>query len=280
MWVSTKMAARTRASVGAGTYISVQTQAGIWADPTGAVYEGRTVLVYNSTQVGYRLYQYLNSKWRSVDLIGGENDAYRSHEARCLDSLQDQLLFIDDFIGDQIKDEWGTNLYGGSVAVVDSQIGGIARLQTGGVDGDGLNFDWGTIRSLHVSKRVVFEVKAKLGQSDTDQFIFMLLRFDGDDYIGFVSFQDANWLARCRDGGVQTSEDTGVALDTDYHIFRVDATRLTQIDFYIDGVLTNDITTNIPDDAGDYLEVFFDFGTLENANKILDLDYVGVKQDR
>lgn len=50
--------------------LEIQTQAGEWADPTGGVYEGRAVLLYNSTQVEYRLVAYMNSGWRNVELIG------------------------------------------------------------------------------------------------------------------------------------------------------------------------------------------------------------------
>jgi len=50
--------------------LEIQTQTGAWADPTGAVYEGRVVLLYNSTQVEYRIASYMNSDWRNVEVIG------------------------------------------------------------------------------------------------------------------------------------------------------------------------------------------------------------------
>lgn len=46
-----------------------QVQTGAWANPSGALFDGRKVVVYNSTQAGYRLYTYQNSLWRKVDLV-------------------------------------------------------------------------------------------------------------------------------------------------------------------------------------------------------------------
>lgn len=56
------------------------------------------------------------------------------------------------------------------------------------------------------------------------------------------------WEAVTVDSGVETAEDTGITADiSTFHIFKVVANAAgTQIDFYIDGVKTNDITTNIP----------------------------------
>jgi len=44
--------------------IEYQTQTGAWANPTGLTWNGRNVLVYNSTATQYRLYAYLNAGWR------------------------------------------------------------------------------------------------------------------------------------------------------------------------------------------------------------------------
>jgi hypothetical protein len=85
--------------------------------------------------------------------------------------------------------------------------------------------------------------------------------------IGFLDSQTANstdgayfrythgtnsgkWEAVTVSNGVETAEDTGIAGagDTSFHHFEITATG-TQIDFKIDGSLTNDITTNIINDA-------------------------------
>lgn len=50
--------------------VEYQTQVAPWAVPTGGGYEGRAVLVYNSTFDEYRMYRYLNGGWISVELLG------------------------------------------------------------------------------------------------------------------------------------------------------------------------------------------------------------------
>ena len=56
----------------------------------------------------------------------------------------------------------------------------------------------------------------------------------------------------------------------------------SHVHFYIDGVETGNspITTNIPDDAGDYLQPYLFILTLENATKSLDTDYVYLREER
>lgn len=67
------------------------------------------------------------------------------------------------------------------------------------------------------------------------------------------SVNSGKWQAVTVKGGSETAEDTGVAGAVDgFHIFKIvvndDA---TQVDFYIDGVKTNDITTTIPNSASE-----------------------------
>lgn len=59
------------------------------------------------------------------------------------------------------------------------------------------------------------------------------------------------WQAVTVSNSVETAEDTGITADiTTFHIFKIVAnSAASQIDFYIDGVKTNDITTNIINSA-------------------------------
>ena len=61
------------------------------------------------------------------------------------------------------------------------------------------------------------------------------------------SANGGRWEAVTVSNSTETAEDTGIAADvTTYHIFKVFVNSdATQVDFYIDGVKTNDITTNI-----------------------------------
>ncbi len=206
------------------------------------------------------------------------------HEAFSIDSFQDRLLWWDDFLGDQLQDEWSVSGIGGSAAVVDAQTGGIVRITTGATSGNYRFIKWGDIRSLHVSKRVSMEVRAKANQA-TYITIQLALRFDSSNLIYFnvseVAGGAVNWFLVCRDDGGSTVLDSGIALDTDYHIFRIECFPTGQVHYYIDGVETanSPITTNIPDDAADYLQPYLIVSTAENAAKSMDLDYVVVRQE-
>ena len=59
------------------------------------------------------------------------------------------------------------------------------------------------------------------------------------------------WEAVTRSNSVETAEDTGVLAEAGvFHVFKIVANAAgDQVDFYIDGVKTNDITTNVINDA-------------------------------
>lgn len=209
------------------------------------------------------------------------------HEAYSLDSSQDRLLWWDDFLGDQLKDEWvSAGNAGGSAVVVDAQTGGIVRITSNNVLNETWRIDWGSIRSLLVTKKATMEVRAKTTQA-TFTAITLDLRFDGNNYISFAFNEAAggaiNWGIQCRDGGAGALFDSGIAVDTSEHIFRMECHTHggNHVHFYIDGVETanSPITTNIPDDAGDYLMPRLNIRAREDAAKSMDIDYVAVRQE-
>ncbi len=205
------------------------------------------------------------------------------HEAFSIDSFMDRLLWWDDFLGDQLKDEWrevGT----GSAAVVDLQTGGVVRITTGGAINNQFFLDWSNIRSFLVSKRVSMEIRVKLNHA-TWINVNLDMVFDGNNYVSIYASENAggatNWFIRCRDGGAGAGFDSGIAADTSYHIFRIECFPTDEVHFYIDGVETanSPITTNIPDDAGDYFQPFLSLQTRENLAKSMDIDYVVYRQE-
>ena len=206
------------------------------------------------------------------------------HEAYCLDSQQTQLQFYDDFLGDSIRDLWrSTGDAGGSAVVVDAQDGGIVRITTDGDDGDIYSIDWGDYRSLHVDKNVTIEVRAKMNDT-TDVYYYIGLAFDSNTSVIFYLANAGNWQNWTRNGGAITTSDTGVAVDTDYHIFRIECFPTGEVHYYIDDVecANSPITTNIPSDAADYLQPHF--YELTNADSdpatSMDVDYCYIRQLR
>lgn len=203
------------------------------------------------------------------------------HEAFSLDSFQDRLLFWDDFEGDQLKDEWrSTGSAGGSAIVVDAQTGGIVRITTGATDLNQYRMDWNNIRSLHVDKKVTMETRVKINDITLISFNIHLY-FDGDNRFGFND-AGANILIYTEDNNVPTSANTGISYDTDYHIYRVEAFPTGELHFYYDGteVPNSPLTTNIPDDAADFLQPYILIRTNEDVAKSMDIDYVYIRQER
>lgn len=198
------------------------------------------------------------------------------------DTFQSRLLWWDDFLGDQLKDEWSTSLVsGGTVAVVDQQTGGIVRLTSTNTDNSGAAMFWDVIRTLLVSKKVTIECRVRLS-STSNIFVCYALFFDTNNQIIFkydTDDADTNWIIRCRNGGAETVADSGVAPDTNYHVFRIECFPTGEVHFYIDGVETanSPITTNIPPD---YLMPYITLRTRTTSIKSIDIDYVVVRQDR
>jgi hypothetical protein len=210
----------------------------------------------------------------------------RVHEARCLDSLQRQWFFKDDFIGDQIQDIWAVSgSAGGSAVVVDGETGGIVRITTHTDDTDSYLLDWNDYRILLVTKRVSMEWKLKASDNDSDIEIRMGMDFDANNRIGFISNADANWRIRSMDGGGSTLEDSGIAETTSYMIFRIESHTHggNHVHYFIDNVecANSPLSTNIPDDAADVLQPYIEVRTLEaGVAKSVDMDYISIRQDR
>ena len=92
---------------------------------------------------------------------------------------------------------------------------------------------------------------------------------------------DGNWHIQTTDGGAPTTGDSGVTVDTDYHIYRIECFPTDEVHFYIDGVECGNspITTNIPDDPTDFFELRLFADTNTTALRTLDIDYVVVRQE-
>lgn len=203
--------------------------------------------------------------------------------AYSFDSLQSEFFWYDDFLGDQLKDEWvESGSAGGDADVVDGVEGGIVRITTDGDNGDSWQISWGTThRILHILNRIAVEYRLRIEDS-TVSFMQTSLQFDVNNRILFYETGDA-WRIRTTDGGAQTDAASGVVVDANFHILRIQAHLhgSSHVHFYVDGVETDNSpsTTNIPDDAADFFEPQFYVSTSENVAHYIDLDYVAARQD-
>jgi len=203
--------------------------------------------------------------------------SYNIHEAYCLDSQRTQLFWNDHFEGDSVKDLWRTS---GTATVIDAQTGGIVRLTTGAVTGNTAYIDWGDIRSLLASKRVTLEVIVRLTQTSNVE-VWIALWYDATHFIRFRydSSAGANWLIETDDGTGPTSVDSGIAADTDEHVFRVELIPVDEAHFYLDlptECANSPISLDIPTE---HLQPFVYVETLADAAKSVDVNYVAVRQD-
>jgi len=206
------------------------------------------------------------------------------HEAYSIDSFQDRLLWWDDFLGDQLQDEWALTVVGtGAGAVVDAQTGGVYRLRAPtNATNDVARIDWGggtPIRSLLASKKVTMEVRATLSSVD-DAEAWLALWYDATHMIRF-RFDDSagnNWLIETDDATGPTSADSGIVTDVSYHIFRIECFPTGEVHFYIDNIECGNspVTTDIP---SEYLMPYLYIETQAAAEKQLDIDYCVVRQE-
>lgn len=214
--------------------------------------------------------------------------SYDVHESYCLDSFMSHLLFDEDFEGDTIKDLWNVTLVGGGTAVVvDQQTGGIVRLSTPTAS-DTVTLDWNDIRSLHVDQKVTIEARVRCngGVTDTSRKI-LALWFDGNNHLEFYHGVDSTdiRMRNIDDGGSNTAS-TNITVDTDWHIYRIECHThgSNHIHYYIDEVecANSPRTSNIPDDATDYLQPYFYIDTNADTDPAtsMDVDYVYIRQDR
>ena len=200
------------------------------------------------------------------------------HEAYCLDSVQDRLLFYEDFLGDSLRDLWLADGVGSS-AVVDAVDGGVVRLTTGAATNNTYRIGWGNFNTLLVSKKVTFEARIKLSSVTNIITYFGLPNSAITNWVlfYFAAAADTNWRIYTNDVG-STGVDSGVLPDTSYHIYRVECFPTGEVHFYIDGVETanSPITTDIP---SDYLIPYISIQTKEDLAKTMDIDYVVCRQE-
>lgn len=87
-----------------------------------------------------------------------------------------------------------------------------------------------------------------------------------------------NWQAVTVQGSTSTVADTGIALDTNFHNFRLVVNGNTNAQFYIDGVLVATNSTNLPVSNGQAVGIVFSIQKVGGtASQNVDLDWVYYK---
>lgn len=210
----------------------------------------------------------------------------RVHEAYSFDSKRQQTIWYDDFLGTILRDEWtSTGDAGGSIAVVDGQTGGIARITTHTDDNDAYRLEWNSIRSLLVSKQASLE--ARLTLASVTSINVALALFNNATHLISMDFDtdvggEVNWQINSDDGTGPTGADGGIAYSIGAVILRMEAHThgANHAHFYINDVeaANSPLSTTVP---SQYLMPYVYVRTrVGAAAKTLDLDYIVGRQDR
>lgn len=121
---------------------------------------------------------------------------------------------------------------------------------------------------------------ARIGFMDANDTIANIL--DGAYFRYTHGTNSGKWQAVTVSNGTETAEDTGIAADTVFNTFKIIANSgATQIDFYINGVKTNDITTNIINSSarltGEIMTIEKQAGS---TSRLLYCDYITLSHTR
>lgn len=189
---------------------------------------------------------------------------------------RDAMKFVDDFITN--KDARWTLAGTGGTYTQNSELGGTGTLATGATTGNAARLSFNGVKCTDKTKSPLLLTRAKL--SSTSQVGVGLAVLYGDDNnlveIFYNPAAGANFKYRCVNAGTATVVDSGVAADTAYHTFSVNA-RSSDAIFSIDGANVQSINTNLPTAL---LEPRVALSTTENADKQLTVDFVYLEANR
>lgn len=83
-----------------------------------------------------------------------------------------------------------------------------------------------------------------------------------------------NYVCRTDDNSSSTETDSGVAIDANWHNFRIDIVDITNVKFYIDGNLVATHTTNIPNTAGRDIGLCYQVRRVAGAAQTTRIDWL------
>jgi len=174
-----------------------------------------------------------------------------------------EFRFYDEFLYNTFPtstDHWDTQGGIGSWSTVITAIGGQISKQSAGEGASTLRLNLNENSLINVAKdficrwrtksAVVSLIAVRQGLIPANSFPGGTFPFSTENtpYIWFASDgtgATTNWLCETHDGSTQNSTDSGVAIDTSFHLFEVERTGAT-ITYRIDGSVVASFTTNLP----------------------------------
>lgn len=189
----------------------------------------------------------------------------------------DRVYQFYDFIGKNIdSDVWSfAAAAGASISIDMSQPYGEIVFD-GSANGDWIVFVSGTGASYMINVADNFDISFRFKITTNGNQPGVGLIYDGNNFIKMYSTAGSNWKTITKNAGSSTENTTDVAIDTDYHTLRITSTA-SEVKFYIDDVLKETHTTNIPT-ADLFLEVRLDL--LGDGQDYAYLDWIEYMIDR
>ena len=209
-------------------------------------------------------------------LTGLADDDHTQYQR--VDILTTKYKISDHFIGADLNwDIWTNSKSSGGDNGLEAieYRGGAIRISSHG-DAD----EWceltTSIKSFYAADNPIMRSGQKLEQT-SDVSVYIGFRDDYDNKIEFkANTSTGYWDCRCSSGGSTTTESGVLALDTDWHHFRIEAGS-AQVLFYIDDVLEATIATNIPSTIMDVISQSYTTGGTAIRSHLC--DYIEVVGD-
>lgn len=167
----------------------------------------------------------------------------------------------------------------GPVASINNHMG-ILRMTTGATSGNTVQLYNGVAQTLGYDtyrgdEIYMAEAIIRIPTATSVIFEFGFRNNAGDAYIEWYGDTNVNANVRTyvEEASVSTDTDTGVAIGANtWSVYTILQETLGTVDFYLDDVLEDTRTTNIPD--AETMALYFLIGARSNATRTIDIDYV------
>lgn len=198
--------------------------------------------------------------------------------------MKNKIWYYDDFLGDVLRSEWNAFTSSAGTGAIVSAINGKVQLDdTSAEDDSGL--DWGAFLNFDPVLNCVMEWKCEVN-TIANLNVLMGLYKDADEYALFgIDDADDNIDYRASlNGGVGAVDaDSGIDIDTDAHIFRIECYDDGSVKFFIDEALVGTAPAGtLSTTAGVAHKPYFlvTDKSGQTTQHLFDIDYVVLHQDR
>ena len=191
---------------------------------------------------------------------------------------RDSFYFRDDFVGDSLLPNWNSVVSGNGslVSMTTNELGGAISLISGNAAGRFAQLNFGGFQILSVSKNISFFCRFQY-KNTANSFSEISIRAGINNRIRFHKSGNANIFFSTHSGGTETSIDTGISPDTDYHLVEIKSVNNgSSVSFYYDNILKATSTTNIPTTN---MEIFLYQETLSSNIRTLNIDLIDIRQN-